>query len=383
MPTRKQRREQDARQRKRLRKVITQHISEMGQRAFGDSMARLKAIPDSEWKATVEQDELAVQKAKGPGRGWWGPQKGGTHGAQTGTGGGAGEMIAGDELTPEQLRSWNRQIAKWEGARQDMAIGALGTVMDLEGGASMFVIERGGELKGIAAVAHPGSESSGAKVYENSLYLEYLATGERGYGYPMMRGLAEQARERGLGLAWYAVPQAQGFYEKVGFKPTKPQSWGGADFVLSKQELADWLEQGVIVHASDAELLAEIADAEPEDGAFAMQPDKAKELATQAAQGPGKGWHGPPKGTHGKTLGKIPGHVWERASQRTGYKAVREAIKTLRSQPLLPPSRSQQWHMPLTVGGQLRGYLVGSDSFAQTVLGASMTPKSGSVEVTT
>ena len=80
MPTRKQRTDQDASQRKRLRKVITQHISEMGQRAFGDSMARLKAIPDSEWKATVEQDELAVQKAKGPGRGWWGPQKGGTHG---------------------------------------------------------------------------------------------------------------------------------------------------------------------------------------------------------------------------------------------------------------------------------------------------------------
>jgi len=114
-----------------------------------------------------------------------------------------------------------------------------------------------------------------------------------------------------------------------------------------------------------------------------VEESEGDELATQKAKGPGKGWHGPPRGTHGKTLGKIPGHVWERASQRTGYKAVREAIKTLRSQPLLPPSRSQQWHMPLKVGGQLRGYLVGSDSFAQTVLGASMVPKKGSVEVTT
>ena len=66
MPTRKQRTEKDASQRKRLRRVIKQHIAEMGEKSFGDSMARLRAIPDSEWKATVEQDELATQKAKGP-----------------------------------------------------------------------------------------------------------------------------------------------------------------------------------------------------------------------------------------------------------------------------------------------------------------------------
>ena len=106
-----------------------------------------------------------------------------------------------------------------------------------------------------------------------------------------------------------------------------------------------------------------------------------EELSAQA-KGPGKGWHGPPEGTHGKTLSSIPGHVWERAAQRTGYKAVRNAIKALKANPVLPPSRDQQWHMPLKVGGELRGYLVGSDSFAQTVLGARMTPKSGSVEVT-
>ena len=53
----------------------------------------------------------------------------------------------------------------------------------------------------------------------------------------------------------------------------------------------------------------------------------------------------------------------------------------LRQNPVLPVERSQQWHMPLKVGGQLRGYLVGSDSFAQTVLGASMVPKAGSAEI--
>ena len=107
-----------------------------------------------------------------------------------------------------------------------------------------------------------------------------------------------------------------------------------------------------------------------------------KEGLEVQAKGPGKGWHGPPEGTHGKTLSSIPGHVWERAAQRTGYKAVRNAIKALKANPVLPPSRDQQWHMPLKVGGELRGYLVGSDSFAQTVLGKSMVPKSGSVEVT-
>ena len=109
--------------------------------------------------------------------------------------------------------------------------------------------------------------------------------------------------------------------------------------------------------------------------------EESLEVQASKGKGPGRGWHAPPKGTHGKTLGKIPCHVWERAGQRTGYKAVRSAIKTLKQNPVLPPSRDQQWHMPLRVGGQLKGYLVGSDSFAQTVLGARMVPKSGSVEV--
>ena len=34
-----------------------------------------------DWLQNEAQDELATQKGKGPGRGWWGPQKGGTHGA--------------------------------------------------------------------------------------------------------------------------------------------------------------------------------------------------------------------------------------------------------------------------------------------------------------
>jgi len=106
------------------------------------------------------------------------------------------------------------------------------------------------------------------------------------------------------------------------------------------------------------------------------------ETKADKGKGPGRGWWGPQKGgTHGKTLGSIPGHVWERAQQRTGYKAVRQAIKTLKQNPVLPVERSQQWHMPLKRDGRTVGYLVGSDSFAQTVLGASMVPKAGSMEI--
>jgi len=112
----------------------------------------------------------------------------------------------------------------------------------------------------------------------------------------------------------------------------------------------------------------------------AAQEEEA--LAVQAGKGKGKGWWGPEHGgTHGTTLGKIPGHVWERAQQRTGFKAVKQAVKTLRTNPVLPTERSQQWHMPLKREGRTVGYLVGSDSFAQTVLGASMVPKAGSMEV--
>ena len=377
MPTRKQQSEQDAKQRLRVRREIKKNIDATLGRAFSDAMARLKAIRPEEWAAAQAEDELVTQagKGKGPGRGWWGPQKGGTHGAPSGggAGGAGGELI--EDVTADQLRSWNRQIATWEGSRRDMAVGAIETLM--EENTAAFVIERDGQLKGLAAVRKP----TGASEYKDSLYLEYLATGERGFGYPMMRGMASQAVARNNGLSWYAVPGSQAFYEKIGFKPKEAMPWGGADFSVSHSELTNWLDTGVQVH-SIADTLEEIADLEPESGVFAMPKEKAVGLAAQAdGKGPGKGWHGPPKGTHGATLGRIPGHVWERAQQRTGYKAVRSAIRALKANAVLPSSRDQQWHMPLKRDGQTVGYLVGADSFAQTVLGARMRPKAGSVEV--
>jgi len=98
--------------------------------------------------------------------------------------------------------------------------------------------------------------------------------------------------------------------------------------------------------------------------------------------GPGSGWHGPPGGTHvGTSLSKVPQHVWERASERTGYKAVRKTIKALKSQPVLPTSKTQQWHLSLDRSGRHVGWLVGDDAVAKTVLSKDMTPKRDSVEI--
>lgn len=100
--------------------------------------------------------------------------------------------------------------------------------------------------------------------------------------------------------------------------------------------------------------------------------------------GPGSGWHGPPQGTHagGTPLKYVPDHVWERAGQRTGYKTVRTAIKTLRKNEVLPKSKGTQWHLKLEREGKVVGYLVGSDSRASTVLSSEMSPKPDSVEIT-
>jgi len=99
--------------------------------------------------------------------------------------------------------------------------------------------------------------------------------------------------------------------------------------------------------------------------------------------GPGKGWWGPDKGgTHtpetGKKLTNVPGHVFKRAGQRTGYKIVKAVIRELKQAPVLPASSEQSWHTPLMKKGKLTGLLVGRDSYATTVLGAWGRPREGS-----
>lgn len=105
--------------------------------------------------------------------------------------------------------------------------------------------------------------------------------------------------------------------------------------------------------------------------------------------GPGSGHHGH-KGRPGQRGGSSPGstlvskpggHLWERARQRTGFKVVREAIKKLTSNPVLPASEDQAWHMPLLAGERVKGYLVGNDAYATTVLGPWGRPRENSMEI--
>ena len=73
--------------------------------------------------------------------------------------------------------------------------------------------------------------------------------------------------------------------------------------------------------------------------------------------------------------------MFKRAGQRTGYKIVKQAIKTLKASAVLPSSHDQSWHAPLKAGGKLKGMLVGRDSIATTVLGAWGRPREGSWEI--
>ena len=83
MPTSKQRQAQDDKQRKRVRREIEKNVGAVLGQSFGDSIARLKGITDTEWQAAVEEEDAIIAQAakgKGPGKGWWGPPRG-THGA--------------------------------------------------------------------------------------------------------------------------------------------------------------------------------------------------------------------------------------------------------------------------------------------------------------
>ena len=93
--------------------------------------------------------------------------------------------------------------------------------------------------------------------------------------------------------------------------------------------------------------------------------------------GEGSGWYGPPKGSHVPLKG-VPGHVWERAGQRTGFKLIKKAITQLKSKPLLPSKKSQKWFLKL----DNKGILVGNDAKVITVLRPNMRPKEGSLEIT-
>lgn len=95
-----------------------------------------------------------------------------------------------------------------------------------------------------------------------------------------------------------------------------------------------------------------------------------------------KGMPGSQGGSVGRGLKVVPNHIWEQAGKRTGFKAVRNTVKKLRTSKVLSASKKTKWFYRIEVEGRLRGFLVGEDAVAKTVLGHGMKPKEGSVEIT-
>ena len=81
-----------------------------------------------DWLQNEAQDELATQKGKGPGRGWWGPQKGGTHGAGSG---GSGDSTGPKLTMDDQLAAKVKYQIKHFGIPEEHANGLQEITTDL------------------------------------------------------------------------------------------------------------------------------------------------------------------------------------------------------------------------------------------------------------
>ena len=65
-------------------------------------------------------------------------------------------------------------------------------------------------------------------------------------------------------------------------------------------------------------------------------------------------------------------HLWDRASQRTGFRAIKQAIASLASKQL----PQQDWHYRIAESG----YVVGAGNVLKTVLACNMEPRGIRVE---
>jgi len=119
------------------------------------------------------------------------------------------------------------------------------------------------------------------------------------------------------------------------------------------------------------------------DGAVKTHEIIKRALVKLGGSGSGNFGHKGRPGLQGgsASMRKPGGHFWQRAGQRTGYRAVRAAIKELTKTPAFPAREDQTWHYPILAGDKLKGYLVGSDAHANTVLGPWGRPRKDSMEI--
>ncbi len=156
-------------------------------------------------------------------------------------------------VTDEQVSKWTKQVDSWEGARQDSAYAALDDIKSNK--AQGIVIEEKGVLKAIASVESESGE----------MWLNNLATKEKGYGTEMMRTTLNTSSNKQLILKWWASPEAKSFYKKLGFKTVADGS-----FVVKSKAAKRWLKDVKIKSIKESIELSnvELAESEPKNGVF-------------------------------------------------------------------------------------------------------------------
>lgn len=187
----------------------------------------MKTISVKEWY-------LFEQKG-GPGSGNFG------HSGREGQVGGSREgsgVFAPGSITEEKIDQIHTDIKSWEGDRRDVAFQAAKDTED----AHMVLSFNQGKLKGIASVFEE----------KDAMHLSRLATAERGFGESIMNKVFSLAAEKQKGVQLWALPEAEGFYEKIGMKKQK------GFFILSLQDI-----QGRFKSLSE-----DLSRLEPEDGIF-------------------------------------------------------------------------------------------------------------------
>lgn len=139
-----------------------------------------------------------------------------------------------------------------------------------------------GTPKAIAAVSQ--------SIRPSTMYIEWLASAEKGYGTRAMQEIVKTAHKQGyLYVDLTSLKTARGFYQKIGMTEVETLS-----FRASVSDLAKRLE----VNLTESSI-SEIVDSEPEDGAFVG-------IINLEEGGPGSG-HPGHRGIPGQKGGSLPG----------------------------------------------------------------------------
>jgi hypothetical protein len=202
---------------------------------------------------TIRRVEKAIAEKGGAGSGNFG------HAGRPGEVGGS--LPAGGEAhSSKEISALRSEISQWDGARRYVA---KHVIEEAKNGMPLRMIKDGGEIKAIATV----DLKWGLK--KDSIYVNYLATKEGGYGGKMMAQIAKMASAEKKGLSLTSLPKAVGFYEALGFQRL---SAAKLEYYLSPKQ-TKMLSRKYTAKADITE--EDLAALEPDDGVFCRLYDEA------------------------------------------------------------------------------------------------------------